>query len=513
MRLPPSQVLTLRTPMLTLLIGPMHALGAVRLVLVLTGRTNTAADRSGRLALDFIRRDATQIGLLRAYLVAAAIPGSIGPRTDAAIGDALLDALRNGRLGAVAIGPPQTVQKRLVAQPAMIFCVMPNPVPHAGGPAAFRPASPPPLDLTGWSTSRRLEEWIHRILPLLGPELARQVRSLLDPANLALMVTGLVLLAGLQAVGVGEVADAAFLALAYAAAGWSGLVALVHLAEAARQAAGATDAATLDRAATKGAAAITTLGIDFLSAVVLRMAKRNTSGGGTASGGAADASPAAETVNSNRGSGVGRGVAMPNPPPPPPPPPPPADVPPAPAMPLSQAVGDDNAARWIAKGKSNLAETPVSGAEDLTDDQIGAIHGYTTDEGYMMINPALRGQTTMTPELQGFADQATSGLDTLPATGATTYRGVDLPPDVLSQYQVGQTVADPGFFSTALDPTKALDGSVNMQVDGVSGRNIAPFSDFSESEILFKPNTPFTVLNRVDNPDGSTFLHLQEAPQ
>ncbi len=40
----------------------------------------------------------------------------------------------------------------------------------------------------------------------------------------------------------------------------------------------------------------------------------------------------------------------------------------------------------------------------------------------------------MTPELQGFADQATSGLDALPATEATTYRGVDLPPDVLSQY-------------------------------------------------------------------------------
>ncbi len=214
------------------------------------------------------------------------------------------------------------------------------------------------------------------------------MRSLLDPANLALMVTGLVLLAGLQAVGVGEVADAAFLALAYAVAGWSGLVALVHLADAAHQAAGATDAATLDRAATKGAAAITTLGIDFLSAVVLRMAKRNTSGGGTAGGGAADASPAAETVNPNRGSGISRGVAVPDPLPPPPP----ADVPPAPAMPLSQAVGDDNAAGWIAKGKSNLAETPVPGAEDLTDDQIGAIHGYTTDEGYTMINPALRGR-------------------------------------------------------------------------------------------------------------------------
>ena len=73
-------------------------------------------------------------------------------------------------------------------------------------------------------------------------------------------------------------------------------------------------------------------------------------------------------------------------------------------------------------------------------------------------------------------------------------------------------VADIGF-STALDPNKALDGSGNMQPDGVGGRDIAPFSNYSESETLFKPNTPFTVLGRADNPDGSTFLHLQEAPR
>ena len=182
-------------------------------------------------------------------------------------------------------------------------------------------------------------------------------------------------------------------------------------------------------------------------------------------------------------------------------------------MPLSQAVGDDRAATWIASGKSNLAREPLPGSEALTDDQIGAIHGYTTNEGYSMINPALRGQTTMTPELQGFADQTASGLDALPAVQDTTYRGVTLPPDVLSQYQVGQTVSDPGFFSTALDENNAFGGSVNMQVDGVSGRNISKFSDYSESEVLFKPNTPFTVLDRVDNPDGSTFLHLQEAPR
>ena len=508
MRLPPSQVLTLRTPMLVLLIGPMHALGVVRPVLALTGRTGTAADRLARSALDLIRRDTTQMGVLRAYLVTAAVPGSTGPRTDSAIVDALLDALRNGRLGAVAIGPSQALGKRMPARPALATGGLPNLVPAASGNVAFRSASPPLLNLTGWSTSKRLEEWIHRILPLLGPELAHQVRSLLDPTNLALMVAGMILLAGLQAFGVGEVADAAFLAMAYAAAGWNGLVALVHLVEAARQAAGATDATTLDQAAAKGAAAITTLGIDFLSAVVLRMAKSSTSGGGSSKvGGAADA-PAADAVNPNRGSGVGRRAATPRPETPL------AEAPAsAPSMPLSQAVGDDRAATWIASGKSNLAREPLPGSEALTDDQIGAIHGYTTNEGYSMINPALRGQTTMTPELQGFADQTASGLDALPAVQDTTYRGVTLPPDVLSQYQVGQTVSDPGFFSTALDENNAFGGSVNMQVDGVSGRNISKFSDYSESEVLFKPNTPFTVLDRVDNPDGSTFLHLQEAPR
>ncbi len=99
----------------------------------------------------------------------------------------------------------------------------------------------------------------------------------------------------------GEAADAAFLAMAYAYAGWDGLLALVHLAAAVRVAVEARSEAEIAGAAPGAAEALVTLGGAFLDAVALRMAKRNTGGGGEAAG----AEQAQEQeVNVNRGAGV-----------------------------------------------------------------------------------------------------------------------------------------------------------------------------------------------------------------
>ncbi len=110
-------------------------------------------------------------------------------------------------------------------------------------------------------------------------------------------------MAGLQAVPVlGEAADAAFLAMAYAYAGWDGLRAVVHLVEAVHTAVEARSEAEIAAAAPGAAEALVTLGGAFLDAVALRMAKRNTSGGGKAAGGGEEA---AQTINTQRGQGVG----------------------------------------------------------------------------------------------------------------------------------------------------------------------------------------------------------------
>ncbi len=99
----------------------------------------------------------------------------------------------------------------------------------------------------------------------------------------------------------GEAADAVFLGMAYAYAGWDGLRAVVHLVRAVRAALGARSEAEIASAAPGAADALITLGGAFLDAVALRMAKRSTSGGGTA----AAEEEVEQTVDTQRGQGVG----------------------------------------------------------------------------------------------------------------------------------------------------------------------------------------------------------------
>jgi hypothetical protein len=295
MRSPPGQVLVLHLSGVTVLVGPPRqpGLGQIHALTVLASHRQGPADATARHLLHAIPGDPAQMASLRAYLVALNVPGSVGPRTDATIVSALLDALHTGRLGAVML---ETASARAY------IGLDPAPTPRIAMTA--RAVGPARADPGSWSTSRKLEVWFERIIPLLPAALGKQVLGLLTPRNLELLVAGIVLLAGLQAVGVGEAADAVFAAIAYAAAGWQGLVALVHLVEAAHEAATASTDKTLDDAARKGALALTTLGMAFLSAVLVRMAKRNTSGGGTAPADeAAEAKP--QTVNRQRGQGVG----------------------------------------------------------------------------------------------------------------------------------------------------------------------------------------------------------------
>ncbi|MEB5704253.1 PAAR domain-containing protein [Pantoea anthophila] len=180
-----------------------------------------------------------------------------------------------------------------------------------------------------------------------------------------------------------------------------------------------------------------------------------------------------------------------------------------PKMPLSEAVGKAQADGWIAAGRERalLNEPELAGL--LSDDQIGAIYGYTTNEGYTALNPALRGQTPLTPELEAFASHARDGLLKLPAYKGTTFRGISsLPEDVLAINQPGRLVSDGAFMSTSSG--EPFGGNVLIKVDGTSGRDISFLSEYpNEAEVLYPPGTKFEVINRVD--DGvNTQLHYKE---
>ena len=179
----------------------------------------------------------------------------------------------------------------------------PGTLPQGGSLPAVRP----PANLAGWSTRDRLMALLHDTLPLLGPSLRAHIAAMTSIEAVTQLLAGMALMAGLQAVPMlGEAADAVFLGMAYAYAGWDGLRAVVHLVRAVHAAVGARSEAEIAHAAPGAAEALITLGGAFLDAVALRMAKRSTSGGGTA----AAEEEVEQIVNTRRGQGVGKSNAI-----------------------------------------------------------------------------------------------------------------------------------------------------------------------------------------------------------
>ncbi|HEX5811697.1 MAG TPA: ADP-ribosyltransferase, partial [Pseudonocardia sp.] len=136
--------------------------------------------------------------------------------------------------------------------------------------------------------------------------------------------------------------------------------------------------------------------------------------------------------------------------------------------------------------------------------------------GFRTINPALRGQTPLTPEIQADADDVSSVLAKLPPTPGTVYRGTTLSDDELARYQPGERVIEPGFTASSLDPTRAFGGNVTFTIDSVNGKYVAPYAGTfaGQQEVLFDKNSQFEVLSRdVDPQTGKTEIELSEVPR
>lgn len=190
----------------------------------------------------------------------------------------------------------------------------------------------------------------------------------------------------------------------------------------------------------------------------------------------------------------------------------PVIAPASPRMSLSEAVGKQRAEKWITRGRELAENRDPALSALLSDEQVGALYGYTTDPGYKMVNPALRGMKPMTKEMEAFTQHINDGLDQLPAFSGETYRGMNsLPSHILEGYTPGKTVIDPAFVST--DVNQGFSGPIQMRIEGFSGRKIDFLSEFNatETEVLFKPNTSFEVISRSDEL-GITNIELREIP-
>ncbi len=160
-------------------------------------------------------------------------------------------------------------------------------------------------------------------------------------------------------------------------------------------------------------------------------------------------------------------------------------------------------ARQAEKAAMRTAERDLARGA-LTDADRAALHDYTTNEGYTAMNPFLRNPGAYSDAdraaLQARADAVSRGLDKLPAQPGSTYRGVNYPDDVLAKYEPGQTVTEHAFTSTSRDAgvaQGAFDGNTLMVVTGRNGKDVAPFSNFPESEILYDKGTNFKVTSKA----------------
>ena len=330
MKAPPSQVLILSTHDSTVFLGPPSTWGMEELgsFAVLDKRDETSRDRDALQVLHTLKGDSWQVTKLRSYLAGPAVSGyntytvrTTRHDTEHVFGT-LRAHLRSHRLRAVVIrnhhGQAASPVARHGAAPQAAATtplppLSPRLIAARGTQRQMLPvrqvgASRPPANIAGWSTTRRLDALLEDSLPLLGQELKAHLHALMTGESLIRLTEGLALMAGLQAIpGVGEAADAVFLGIAYWRAGWDGPRAVALLAGAIVKAIKAQHEADIADAAPEAAQGLNLLSNAFLDAVILRMAKRSTSGGGEAASSAdAEQEAAAQTVDPNRGQGVGR---------------------------------------------------------------------------------------------------------------------------------------------------------------------------------------------------------------
>ncbi len=135
----------------------------------------------------------------------------------------------------------------------------------------------------------------------------------------------------------------------------------------------------------------------------------------------------------------------------------------------------------------------------MPNEEATAILSYTSN-GFTKFNQPLRDDPGSVPRNQAALTLlAISGLNRMkPATGQV-FRHGGLFPGFKELNQVGATVVDMGFLSTARDQPGCIPGAVSHEVLEIitskSGRDVSPLSLFGsgEREVLFKPGTRFRV--------------------
>ncbi|MEQ5840471.1 DUF6531 domain-containing protein [Paraburkholderia acidicola] len=150
----------------------------------------------------------------------------------------------------------------------------------------------------------------------------------------------------------------------------------------------------------------------------------------------------------------------------------------------------------------------------LTDNEYLSIRGYTSNL-YSEINPALRAGNP--GEWSELTSQASSGLTKMADNGyaytGDVVRNLRLTDAQVDQlFPAGGVFQDKAFLSSTTDLDGVFPGNVTMQIVSKTGVSISSMSEIpAESEVLFKPDTAFNVLDRTPGTTpGSWNITLEE---
>jgi hypothetical protein len=192
----------------------------------------------------------------------------------------------------------------------------------------------------------------------------------------------------------------------------------------------------------------------------------------------------------------------------------------APPMPLLSAQPHGGApSAYQPQSLTHDHHGPVAHAVELvpaplTSEDLSALNNYT-GLGHEDLNDALRNETVDASQ-QARVDALNRALEKLPPHSGLVYRGTDLPPEVLAQYQPGAVVTEDAFVSTSGDPavarSPAFAGNVEFRIVSETGRDISSLSLIShEQEVLFPSGMQFYVITRTTDPVmGTTIIEMAQ---
>lgn len=154
----------------------------------------------------------------------------------------------------------------------------------------------------------------------------------------------------------------------------------------------------------------------------------------------------------------------------------------------------DQAASTRGTGASNGNSVPALDATDV------AALGDYTGSGFRAINDSLRGVVPMSNDNDERATAVSKALSKLPDQKGPVFRGTTLTPAQISSYIPGTVHLERGFTSTSSDPASAFPGNALFLVISKHGKDVASYSTYPESEVLFDKGTEFYVTSNSYSP-------------